>query len=51
MCGKKGGSVGGVSVSAPTRGNTMEVLKKQNIEDPSDPAIPHLDGDPEETKI
>ena len=29
----------------------MEVLKKQNIEIPSDPAIPHLDGDPEETKI
>ena len=43
--------MGGVSVSIPTRENIMKVLKKQNIAVPSDSAIPHLDGDPEETKI
>ena len=32
--------MGGTSVSTPTRENIMEVLKKQNIDVPSDPAIP-----------
>ena len=48
---KRGGVLGECQSVHPLGGNTMEVLKKQNIEDPSDPAIPHLDGDPEETKI
>ena len=41
----------GMSVSTLTRENIMEVLKKPNMEVPSDPAIPYLGVNPEETKI
>ena len=43
--------LGGMSVSTPTREDIMEVLKKLNMEVPSEPAVPHLGIDPEETKI
>ena len=41
----------GIQMGTSTRENIMEVLKKLNIEVPSNPAIPNLGADPEETKI